>query len=386
MALFSRWAAAGRRLLLRQFSSAEPPGRHVTQACGATFTTAVFAASCLLGNAQNWKPNCEGPGPEDEQEGPDLEWQWASDTCGLWRRKWHPDWDGRAPPTGEKDIKIKPHGRIRHLIFVRHGQYDLEDASHGLTEKGREQSRLLGERLAKMHEEVQKDRNGEIHVRFEGIWQSDVLRAKQTAQILSDYLPGVKLHPPDPVLAEGQPCVPHPHKKPGDVNSASLWEDSTRIESAFRKYVHREVDHKRLAKKDAKRRLDESKANKDPAPQTIAADFHPGASQSDTKASVVSQATDAKMTASGQAPRKPGTSEKTSKAGAPEHTYEIIVCHCNVIRYIVMRALQLPPEAWLRLGGYNTSITEIVVRPTGSCSLVRFGDTGHLPLNMVTFH
>ena len=29
-------------------------------------------------------------------------------------------------------------------------------------------------------------------------------------------------------------------------------------------------------------------------------------------------------------------------------SYEIIVCHANVIRYFVCRALQIPPEAWLR--------------------------------------
>ena len=29
-------------------------------------------------------------------------------------------------------------------------------------------------------------------------------------------------------------------------------------------------------------------------------------------------------------------------------SYELVVCHANVIRYFVCRALQLPPEAWLR--------------------------------------
>jgi len=64
----------------------------------------------------------------------------------------------------------------------------------------------------------------------------------------------------------------------------------------------------------------------------------------------------------------------------------VIVCHCNVIRYFVCRALQLPPEAWLRMGGYNTGITEIVVKPNGSASLVRFADTGHLQVEATTFH
>ena len=30
--------------------------------------------------------------------------------------------------------------------------------------------------------------------------------------------------------------------------------------------------------------------------------------------------------------------------GLPRHEYEVVVCHMNVIRFFVMRALQLPPE------------------------------------------
>eukprot|EP00966_Prymnesium_polylepis_P118079 2730309-Prymnesium_polylepis.1 len=37
----------------------------------------------------------------------------------------------------------------------------------------------------------------------------------------------------------------------------------------------------------------------------------------------------------------------------------------NVIRYFVLRALQLPPEAWLRLGGFNGSIAHLQIRPSG---------------------
>ena len=29
-----------------------------------------------------------------------------------------------------------------------------------------------------------------------------------------------------------------------------------------------------------------------------------------------------------------------------QHEFTVIVCHGNVIRYMAMRALQLPPEAW----------------------------------------
>jgi len=38
-------------------------------------------------------------------------------------------------------------------------------------------------------------------------------------------------------------------------------------------------------------------------------------------------------------------------------THELLVCHGNVIRYCTLRALQLPPEAWLRLSHPNCGIT-----------------------------
>ena len=66
--------------------------------------------------------------------------------------------------------------------------------------------------------------------------------------------------------------------------------------------------------------------------------------------------------------------------------YEVVVCHMNVIRYFVARALQLPPETWLRMRGDNCGITEIIVTPKGQASLGRFADTGHLSIEQTTFH
>ncbi|KAI1233022.1 Serine/threonine-protein phosphatase PGAM5, partial [Lamprotornis superbus] len=59
-----------------------------------------------------------------------------------------------------------------------------------------------------------------------------------------------------------------------------------------------------------------------------------------------------------------------------EDSYEIFVCHANVIRYIVCRALQFPPEGWLRLSLNNGSITHLVIRPNGRVALRTLGDTG----------
>ncbi len=51
-----------------------------------------------------------------------------------------------------------------------------------------------------------------------------------------------------------------------------------------------------------------------------------------------------------------------------------------------MRALQLPPEAWLRTAAYNASITILEIYPSGRVSLRCFGDVGHLPPDMITYN
>ncbi|EUB57298.1 Serine/threonine-protein phosphatase PGAM5, mitochondrial [Echinococcus granulosus] len=62
-----------------------------------------------------------------------------------------------------------------------------------------------------------------------------------------------------------------------------------------------------------------------------------------------------------------------------EDSYEILVCHGNVIRYFVCRALQLPPEAWIRMSLDHGSLTWLTIRPTGTVSLRWLGNSGHMP-------
>ncbi|KAK7871299.1 hypothetical protein R5R35_007574 [Gryllus longicercus] len=71
-------------------------------------------------------------------------------------------------------------------------------------------------------------------------------------------------------------------------------------------------------------------------------------------------------------------------ASQKEDSYEILVCHANVIRYFVCRALQFPPEAWLRIGLKHASITWVSVLPSGRVTLHALGDTGHLPPKLIS--
>lgn len=48
------------------------------------------------------------------------------------------------------------------------------------------------------------------------------------------------------------------------------------------------------------------------------------------------------------------------------------------------RALQFPPEGWLRMSLNNGSITHLVIRPNGRVALRTLGDTGFMPPDKIT--
>lgn len=63
---------------------------------------------------------------------------------------------------------------------------------------------------------------------------------------------------------------------------------------------------------------------------------------------------------------------------------ELLVCHGNVIRYLVTRALGVDTLAWLEMSPGHASITRIRVEADGRFKLISLGDVGHLPPNMLT--
>ena len=74
--------------------------------------------------------------------------------------------------------------------------------------------------------------------------------------------------------------------------------------------------------------------------------------------------------------RAPPTQSKDS--------FEILVCHANVIRYMVCRALQFPPEGWIRFSLDHASITWVSIRPNGYITVRSIGNSGHMPSEIVT--
>ncbi|KAK7073070.1 hypothetical protein SK128_023838 [Halocaridina rubra] len=230
--------------------------------------------------------------------------------------KWDWNWDRREAESLVKPSKLKDinnnditdiqNGHLekhratasRHLIFIRHGQYNLdgaEDSDRYLTKLGREQAALTGERLKVLGFPYSK------------LVYSTMTRATETANIIMENIDVPKDVINCDLLREGAPIPPEPPLGSWRPEVHKFFADGARIEAAFRKYVH----------------------------------------------------------------RAPHSQEKDS--------YEVFVCHANVIRYIVCRALQLPPEAWLRMSLHNGSITHIVIRPDGRVGLWQLGECGYMP-------
>ena len=67
-----------------------------------------------------------------------------------------------------------------------------------------------------------------------------------------------------------------------------------------------------------------------------------------------------------------------------EDRHEILVCHGNVIRYLVTRVQGVDPHSWLMMSVGNCSITVIRIKADGSFKILGVGDVGHLPPNLQT--
>ncbi|CBZ50118.1 putative phosphoglycerate mutase family protein [Neospora caninum Liverpool] len=273
---------------------------------------------------------------------------------GAWKFDWDAPWlDAAAQreaqlaaqgvqthsPAAVRAAEAGAHVRppTRQIILVRHGQYanvaSTSDEEQGLTELGKIQAAVTGRRL----KELLKDQ----HV--VAIWHSDMKRARETAQIIhKEAFSDVPLLQ-DPLLAEGVPAEPVPPSRTFKPTAEEIMVDSARIEEAFRRYFYRALP-----------------------PASTAANAAAGAASP-----------------SAEAEKQAGVA---AEGNVGNDSYIIIVCHGNVIRYMLMRALQLPGCAWLRWATYNTGISWISIDSKGYVSCREFGDVGHLPADMITYH
>lgn len=63
---------------------------------------------------------------------------------------------------------------------------------------------------------------------------------------------------------------------------------------------------------------------------------------------------------------------------------ELVVCHGNLIRYLVCLALDVPYARWMRMTSHHCAITRVLVRGSGSVRLCSYNETAHLPPDMIT--
>ena len=254
---------------------------------------------------------------------------------GVARCDWDDNWDRR----GSADSKHKSDKSrcVHRIILVRHGQYckGSTDEERKLTEKGRQQAVDTGKRLQVLLKET-NEYPGVRHVYY-----STMARATETAQLMLPYIKGdsTKVEPCS-MIREGACYRPVPpiSRERWPVNDEDFFVDGKRIEAAFTAHVHR--------------------------PNAVDTDE----SKSDAK------------NENGNENVNP---YKSSYKGGSYTT--VLVCHGNVIRYFVARALQLDPEIWLRMAVNNASYTVLDVHSDGHVSLRALGNDGHLSADMITY-
>jgi len=117
----------------------------------------------------------------------------------------------KAEPTSPPDLEKHKATATRHLIFIRHGQYNLDgktDAERTLTPLGKLQAASTGKRLK------------ELGINFNSLIVSNMSRALETSEIIGKEIlaPGCdQAFDSDPMLREGPPVPPDPpvsHWKP----------------------------------------------------------------------------------------------------------------------------------------------------------------------------
>lgn len=66
-------------------------------------------------------------------------------------------------------------------------------------------------------------------------------------------------------------------------------------------------------------------------------------------------------------------------------TYDVLVCHGNVIRWTMMKALGADTKEWANLDCGNASLTIFAIRPNGTIRPVMYSDVGHIPVEKQTW-
>ena len=86
----------------------------------------------------------------------------------------------------------------------------------------------------------------------------------------------------------------------------------------------------------------------------------------------------------GCAKKLDGVFARHFKPASGKDRRELIVCHGNVIRYLVAKTLGIDTRAWPAMSFAHASFTTIRIEADGRMQLLGAGDSGHLPPNLTT--
>lgn len=72
------------------------------------------------------------------------------------------------------------------------------------------------------------------------------------------------------------------------------------------------------------------------------------------------------------------------KPAVDQERADMLVCHGNVIRYLVARTLGVDTKAWTAMSVGHASMTTIRIEADGTVRVIAVGDVGHLPPTLRT--
>ncbi len=64
--------------------------------------------------------------------------------------------------------------------------------------------------------------------------------------------------------------------------------------------------------------------------------------------------------------------------------HEALICHGNIIRYLVVKALGVDTSKWINFDIFQCSISTVSIEADGKLRLVTFGEIGHIPVEKRT--
>ncbi|CAH0480891.1 unnamed protein product [Peronospora belbahrii] len=247
--------------------------------------------------------------------------------CNDQEQRWQTEGRNEQPQPSLGDLLYPTPARIKHFILVRHGHYinahvlQVLDSQQVLSQMGRKQAELTGKYLGVAHNRVPTRHDVSIY-------HSDMTRAVETAVIIATDFQGVSLNSSS-LLREGWPGTPY--STDFTVSGETAATRKSGALDALQKQSFPDVERMEKAFNWFLFDLGKTHCDND------------------------------------------------------EESYCILVCHANLIRYFLCRALGVDPTTmWGHFEINHCGVTRIDVCSDQPTKIIAVNETGHLPLSLIT--